>query len=189
MVAVLGSTWLLLVTGIAVGIGFGAAGGDLAGTFARTVVAALAQAPAVWLVTALAVAAYAVRSRWSVAGWVLLVLFLTLGQLGELLRLPRVLVDLSPYVHVPKMPVEPFAPAPALTMTLLAAVVLAAGWSAYRRRRHRLSDCAARAGRIPMRGTFWPPRTAYVVCGEAETLPRMGNRRGPREPPRLAPWS
>ena len=79
-------------------------------------------------------AAYALRGRWALGGWALLVAFLTLGQLGELLRLPQWLVDASPYVHVPKMPVEAFAPTPALVMTLLAAVVLLVAWWRYRAR-------------------------------------------------------
>ena len=83
VVALLGVTWLLLVTGVAVAIGYGSASGSL--VFDQMVPAALAQAPAVWLVAALAVAAYTLRSSWAVLGWVFLVLFLTVGQLGELL--------------------------------------------------------------------------------------------------------
>ena len=96
VVALVGATWLLVVTGLAVAVGYGGAAGDLGGTFGRIVPAALAQAPAIWLVTALAVAAYTLRSRWAVLGWAFLVAFLTLGQLGELLRLPQWLIDVSP---------------------------------------------------------------------------------------------
>ena len=122
------------MTGVAVAVGYGGAAGDFGGTFGRIVPAALAQAPAVWLVTALAVAAYTLRSRWAVLGWAFLVGFLTLGQLGELLRLPQWLIDVSPYVHVPKMPVESFAPGSSLVLTALAAAVLAAAWLRYRSR-------------------------------------------------------
>ncbi|MBV9832710.1 MAG: ABC transporter permease [Marmoricola sp.] len=134
VVAVLGSAWLLLVTGLAVAVGLGSAAGDPGHGLGRVLAAALAQAPAVWLVTALAVAAFALRSRWSAAGWVLLVLFLTLGQLGELLRLPAWVIHLSPYVRVPRMPVEPFAWGPTVAMTVLAAGFLAVGWLGYRTR-------------------------------------------------------
>jgi ABC-2 type transport system permease protein len=37
-------------------------------------------------------------------------------------------VGLSPYVHVPRMPVEPFALEPSLVLTGLAAVLLAGSW-------------------------------------------------------------
>ncbi len=52
VVAVAGSAWLLLVTGVAVTLGFGGAAGDLGDAFGRVLPAALVQAPAVWLVTA-----------------------------------------------------------------------------------------------------------------------------------------
>ncbi len=134
VVALAGATWLLVVTGVAVAVGYGGAAGDFGGTFGRIVPAALAQAPAIWLVTALAVAAYTLRSRWAVLGWAFLVGFLTLGQLGELLKLPKWLIDVSPYVHVPKMPVESFAPGSSLVLTALAAAVLVAAWLRFRTR-------------------------------------------------------
>ena len=132
VVALVGATWLLLVTGVAVALGYGSAAGSL--VLGRLVPAALAQAPAVWLVAALAVAAYSFRSSWAVLGWGLLVLFLTVGQLGELLQLPQRVIDLSPYVHVPRMPVEAFSAGPSTVMALLAAVLLAASWLRYRTR-------------------------------------------------------
>lgn len=100
----------------------------------RLVPAALGQAPAVWLVTALAVAAYSIRSRWAVLGWAFLVLFLTVGQLGELPRLPRWVIEASPFVHVPRMPVEPFAAGPSVLLAAIASVLLAASWLRFRTR-------------------------------------------------------
>ncbi len=132
VVALVGATWLLLVTGVSVALGYGSAAGSL--VLGRLVPAALAQAPAVWLVAALAVAAYSFRSSWAVLGWGLLVLFLTVGQLGELLQLPQRVIDLSPYVHVPRMPVEAFSAGPSTVLALLAAVLLAASWLRYRTR-------------------------------------------------------
>ena len=83
---------------------------------------------------ALAVAAYTVRSTWAILGWAFLVLFLTFGQLGELLRLPQWVIDLSPYVHVPRMPVESFTAGTSVVMTLIAALLLAASWLRFRTR-------------------------------------------------------
>jgi ABC-2 type transport system permease protein len=131
IVAVIGATWLLLVTGVAVTVGYGAAGGASIGD---VVPAALASAPAVWVVAALGAACFALRSSWTVLGWGLLVLFVTLGEIGELLQLPDRVIKLSPFTHVPRMPIEPFAPRPELTLTLLALVVLVASWARYRSR-------------------------------------------------------
>jgi len=96
--------------------------------------AALGQSPAVWTVAALALLLYAAGSRYAVAGWAALAGFFALGQLGELLDLPAAVTGLSPYTHLPAMPVEPFAPTAALTMTALAAVILGAAWWRFRER-------------------------------------------------------
>jgi ABC-2 type transport system permease protein len=130
-VAVVGSTWLLLVTGLAVAIGYSAAGGDSRG---RLVPAALAQAPAVWLMTGLAAACFALRSGWAVGAWGLLVAFVTLGQIGELLQLPTWVLDLSPYTDVPRMPVEDFAWTPELLLALVAVLILLGAWRRYHSR-------------------------------------------------------
>ena len=132
VVAFLGSAWLLLVTGLAIGLGVGVASSGPGSGLPGILAAALAQVPSVWLVAALAVAAYTLGSRWAVAGWALVAGFLTLGQLGELLRLPRWLVEASPYVHAPRMPAQPFDPAAATWLTALAAVVLLGSWLRYR---------------------------------------------------------
>lgn len=133
-VALGGTGWLLLVTGVGLSIGYGGAGGDLGASFADLVPAALAQAPAVCLVVALAALAWAWRSTWTYAGWALLAVFLTVGQLGELLRLPQWVVEASPYTHVPAMPVEEFSPGAASALSALAALALVVGWWRYRGR-------------------------------------------------------
>ena len=68
-------------------------------------------------------------------GWVFLVLFVTLGQVGELLELPgagarRVAV----HPRRRRMPVEPFAAAPELALTAVAGVLLLLAWGRYRSR-------------------------------------------------------
>ena len=130
LVALVGSTWLLSVTGTAVAVGYGTAGSSVG----ELVSSALAQAPAVWLVTALAAACFALRSTWTYVAWGLLIAFVTLGQVGELLQLPERVIDLSPFKHVPTMPVEDFAPGPELALTVLAVVLAAGAWLRYRSR-------------------------------------------------------
>jgi ABC-2 type transport system permease protein len=130
LVALVGATWLLLVTGTAVAVGYGSAGSS----FAELVSSALAHAPAVWLVTALAAVCFALRSTWTYLAWGLLVAFVTLGQIGELLQLPAPVLDLSPFNHVPTMPVEDFTAGPELVLTLLAVVLAVGAWVRYRSR-------------------------------------------------------
>ena len=78
--------------------------------------------------------AFAWRGSWTLLGWVFLVPFVTLGQVGELLELPARVLDASPFTHVPAMPVEPFAAAPELALTAVAGVLLLLAWGRYRSR-------------------------------------------------------
>jgi ABC-2 type transport system permease protein len=131
VVAVGGATWLLVVAGVTLALGVG---NDTDHSFGRLVASPIAQAPAVWTVVGLAVLCYALRSQWALLGWGIVVLFATLGQIGELLGLPDWLLRLSPYTHSPMMPQQDFEPRPALTLTAIAAVLLLAAWSRFRTR-------------------------------------------------------
>jgi len=127
LVAFGGVAWLLLVAGLGLALGYGKSFGEL-------VVAGIGQVPAVWLVVGLAALAWSWRSTATAAGWILLGAFLTLGQVGELLRLPGWVLGLSPYHHVPAMPVEDFSIASAAGVTAVTAVVLVAAWWQFARR-------------------------------------------------------
>ena len=52
-----------------------------------------------------AVALFGLLPRFAGLAWAALVVALLLGQLGELLQLPQWLMDVSPYTHVPQVPV------------------------------------------------------------------------------------
>jgi ABC-2 type transport system permease protein len=88
----------------------------------------------VWTVAALAVLCFAWRSQWAPLGWGVVVLFATLGEVGGLLGLPQWVLDLSPYTHAPRMPVDDFEILPAVALSLLAAALLALSWWRYRER-------------------------------------------------------
>lgn len=129
-IAMGGATWLLLVIGLALGIGSNGASID----FDRMLGAALVQAPAVWIVASLALLGLAQGSHWALAGWVVLAAFFLVGPLAELLRLPGWVGGLSPYSHVPRVPAEPLTLAPELVLTAIAAVLAATAFGRYRGR-------------------------------------------------------
>jgi len=130
VVALGGAAWLLLVTGVAMALG--SLGAEVSA--GAVLAAALVQIPAVWVVAALALVAVAVRSRWAIAGWVLVVAFFLLGPLAELLQLPGWVAGLSPYSHVPKVPAESFQVGPELVLVVLATLLVATAWWRYRER-------------------------------------------------------
>lgn len=121
--AVLGTTWLLLVSGVATAIGWGRGLGAVG--------AALAQAPAVWVVLGVALLLLSLRSRWAVAGWAVLAACVTLGQVGAGLGLPAWLVDVSPFQHVSRYPAQAYDWRPGATMTVLAVLLVSLAWKRY----------------------------------------------------------
>lgn len=131
LLALGGSAWLLLLTGIGLWIGYGAAGGDHA---AQTVPAALAWIPAAWVVIGLGLLAYGHSARLVWAGWAFLGLFLTLTLIGSLLRFPRWLIRLSPYSAVPQYPYEPWRWTPVIVLLAVVAATLTGAWLRFRER-------------------------------------------------------
>jgi ABC-2 type transport system permease protein len=126
-----GSVWLLLVTGIGLWIGYGAAGGpDPSGSLS----AAVGWMPAVLCVVALALLAWSLRPGWAVVGWAVLAVFLLLTLVGELLKLPGWVVRLSPYSAVPQYPAQAWRWTPELVLLAVAALVGGCAWLRFRGR-------------------------------------------------------
>lgn len=127
---------IVLAIGYAVGtsIGFGSQVGGIGHSLGRLVPAALAHVPAMWVVAALATLVWALRPSAVWAGWVLLLGFVTLGEIGPLLKLPDAVVGLSPYQHVVNVPVQPVDWGAEVALLAVAGVVLVAAWWRYARR-------------------------------------------------------
>lgn len=125
--ASLGSLWLLFVGGLGMWVGYGAAGGSDA---SRALAAAIVWAPAVWIVAALSMTFFAIDASWAVAAWAWPFVFLVLALVPPLLQAPGWISDLSPYQHVPKVPVEAMNWTPEV---LLTAAAMAVGGLAWRR--------------------------------------------------------
>lgn len=120
LVACAGATWLLLVAGTCLCLGFTAAGGAEA---AEVVPGALSWAPAVWVMSGVAQLGHAARLAW--LGWAALLLAAALTLVGELLDLPRWVTTVSPYSAVPGYPAEAWSWTPVLVLSALAVAVTA----------------------------------------------------------------
>jgi len=133
VVAIVGSTLLLLTMGVFAGFAHGAAGGDMS-VFGRVLGAALVHLPAVWVLTGITVLVFGFAPGLIMAGWGALVVFLLLGQLGPIFELPQWAMDISPFTHTPKLPGGEFSVTPLVWLTLVAAALTAAGLAGFRRR-------------------------------------------------------
>lgn len=131
---VLGPAVLLLTAGVTAGLVNSIEVGSFAEGFGGALGAMLVQLPAVLVFGGIAVALFGLAPRLTGLAWAALVVALLLGQLGELLQLPRWVMDVSPFTHVPQVPVAELSWPPLIALTLVAAALMAAGVAGFTRR-------------------------------------------------------
>lgn len=135
LAAVLGAVALLLLAGLTTGLGYGMVTGDPLGSAIELAWAALLRLPALLVVAGVVTALFGLLPRWSVVlSWTALLIFLLLGQLGAVLKLPQAALNVSPYTHVPSVPAVDPAVLPLVVLAAVAAALLAVGLAAFRRR-------------------------------------------------------
>lgn len=132
-IAILGVLAIMVLTGLAVGLGGAMVTGD-AGLVGTTFVAALARLPAAWLFAGLVVLVFGWVPRWLAAVWGVFVAALVIGEFGPLWDAPQWLMDLSPFVHSPRLPAPDSSLGGLLPLTAVALVLLALGLVGWRRR-------------------------------------------------------
>jgi ABC-2 type transport system permease protein len=130
--ALAGSTFLMVAAGVTAGLSYGATT-DM-GQFGRVFGAAVAQLPAAWVLTGIVVAVFGLLPEASLAGWAALSVFVVVGFVGPILGLPQWIMDVSPFIHTPRLPGSAFTAVPLLWLTGVAVVGLVAGLAGLRRR-------------------------------------------------------
>jgi ABC-2 type transport system permease protein len=132
-VALAGTAAILAVAGLAAGVGHALQTGDAA-ELGRVLGAALAQVPAAWVLTGLALALFGLAPRAAaVAAWAALAACLALAELGPVLELSQSIIDVSPFAQSPRLPGGDLNAAP-LWLAVLAAALAAAGLAGLRHR-------------------------------------------------------
>lgn len=127
VIAFAGSALIMLLSGLGLYVSYGRDLGPILG-------ASLAQLPAIWTLAGLAVLLWGAFPKAAVAGWGVAGLCLVLGWIGPALDLPQAVLNLSPFGHLPKLPGQDMAWAPALTLVAVAAALTATGLWRLRRR-------------------------------------------------------
>jgi ABC-2 type transport system permease protein len=134
LLAAAGTAVLLTATGLGAGLAYGIAVHDIGRELPTLLGAALAQWPAAVVPGAIAALLFGGVPRWTGAAWGALGLFVLLGQLGPLLRLSQIVMDVSPFTHTPKIPASGGSAMPSLVLTAIALVLTTAGLMAFGRR-------------------------------------------------------
>jgi ABC-2 type transport system permease protein len=132
--ALVGSAALLAVAGLAMGLTHGLRGHDLGGQLPRVLGGTMAQLPAVWVVTGVAVLLFGVLPRLTTVAWAVAMAALLVSMFGPVINLPQGVLDVSPFTHIPKLPGQAFTATPLLWLTGIAVVAVAAGLAGFRRR-------------------------------------------------------
>jgi ABC-2 type transport system permease protein len=132
-VALAGVALLMLLAGLAVGIGHSLDVGNTDMLW-ELMVAGLARVPAAWVLTALVMAVFGWFPRLTNLVWGIYVAFFVLFELGALWGLPQWLTDLSPFVHSPKLPGGDSTLVPLVALATVAALLTAVGYAGWRRR-------------------------------------------------------
>jgi ABC-2 type transport system permease protein len=127
LIAFGGTVLIMLCAGLGFAAGYGKEVGPILG-------ACLVQVAGVWVIGGLTVLLYGLAPRiaplaWGVAGAVLLI-----GWVGPALDVPRSVLDLSPFGHLPKLPGGEMEWTPVLLLLALAGVLVAGGLAGLRRR-------------------------------------------------------
>ncbi|MGM7646027.1 ABC transporter permease [Nocardia sp. JW2] len=124
----------LLAAGLAIGVVWGATGGDPGSKIGQALAAAAVQLPAVWVVTAVAVLLVGALPRFAPLSWGVLSAMVVGFLLGSLGSFPQWVLDLVPFVHPPKLPGAEFTATPIVWLLAVAGTGIAVGLFAYRRR-------------------------------------------------------
>ncbi len=132
--AALGTLVIMLAGGLGLGLVHGLRTGDLGGQLPRLLEASLAQVPAVWVLGGLAFALAGLLPRLVSVAWGVFAAYLLLGELGDALKLPDCVLDLSPFRHAPRFPVDDPRLAPLLALVAATAVLALGGMAGLRHR-------------------------------------------------------
>lgn len=131
----LGLVALALLFGGSLGFAYGLASGDVAGETVTAIGAALVRVPAALVIGAIVVAVFGIVPRLAVpASWGVLAAAFLVMQLGAVLDLPQVVLDLSPFTHVPNAPAASVEALPLVVLGAVAVVLCGVGLAVFRRR-------------------------------------------------------
>ena len=134
VIAAAGSVVVLLVSGVSGAIGYWAVTGDLGGAVG-VIGAATVYVPAVLVVGAFVITAFALAPRWAPAiAWFALAAVLTVSQFGDTFDLPQWALNVSPFTHIPLVPARALTLGPLFWLVGAAAALVALSFAAFRRR-------------------------------------------------------
>ncbi|MFD0662977.1 ABC transporter permease [Thermocatellispora tengchongensis] len=132
-VALAGGSVMILLAGLMLAA-TGAPTVNESGLFGEIMAASAVYIPALWVTAGLAAALVGWFPRAGALAWLVVVYAGVVGYFGTILQFPEWMNNLSPFGHIPRLPVEDFTWTPLLILTAIAAGLVAVGLYGFRRR-------------------------------------------------------
>lgn len=125
---IFGALVILLLFGGSMGVAYGLITGELMSNIISLSGAALNMLPAILVLAGVTILAIGTLPRWAAAiSWTTFTIALVAGPLGDMLGLSQRLRDISPFSHLPALPVADLALTPLLVLTVIAVIVGSTG--------------------------------------------------------------
>lgn len=132
-VTLLGSAWLMFLSGLGEGLGAASSMGDW-GLLGPTVLGHLAQTASVWALLGFAYLLYGFVPRLMGLSWIVFAGSAVLALFGQMLQLDEAVLDLSIFSHVGQYPAEDLSAEAVLWFTAAGVVFVGLGMAGFRRR-------------------------------------------------------
>lgn len=133
VIAAGGIVAILLTGGVALAIGAALTADDPPG-FWSLIGAAIARVPAAWILAGVVVLLFGWLPRWVPLAWGVFVLALILGEFAPLWDAPQWVMDISPFVHSPRLPAPNASLGGLIPLGTAALVLFGVGLVGWRRR-------------------------------------------------------
>lgn len=133
VITLLGSVLVLGAAGFGTGLSYGLISRDGSQVW-RLTAASLVHLPAVLVLAGFTFVLVGLAPRLAAAGWIAVVFCYVVMLFGELLQFPDWIINVSPFVHMPLLPVQEFRLLPVVVETVIAAGLLLVAYGGLRRR-------------------------------------------------------
>ena len=133
VVTLLGAAWLMLLAGVAEGVGAAASVGDW-DLLGPTVLGHLAQTASVWVLLGLAFALYGFAPRLMGLTWIVFGVSAVLSLFGPMLQLDDAVLDASVFSRIGQYPAQDLSAEAVLVFVVAAVVLVGVGAVGFRRR-------------------------------------------------------
>jgi len=129
------SAALIVTFGLTAGLTYGLSTGDVGRELPRVLAASLAYLQAVWLQAGITVALFGLLPRVvTIVSWIALTVCVLIDLGGELHQVSQLVLNMSPYTHVPKVLISEGSAVPLIWLLCVVALFTAIGLVGFRLR-------------------------------------------------------